>query len=119
MGDGGARGGAGNSRPVALGPPSLTSSSSGGLTVGAVVVVVSVVIVVAIVVSGMTGWIGVVGGPVGALVGVSVTLRDGATGGSVGMAVILGGLVMGTSSWPDTTRASPSSRSRGHTPILP
>ena len=69
---------------MALVPVSCTSSSPAGL-------VVVVVVVVVIVVSGMTGGASVVGGPTGACVGATVKLREGATGGSVGLAVIFGG----------------------------
>lgn len=54
-------------------------------------VVSSVVVVIIIVVTGMTVGASVVGGPVGACVCATVKLREGAAGGSVGLAVILGG----------------------------
>lgn len=69
-----------------LGPASCTSSSPAGL-----LVVVAVVVVVVIVVAGMTAGASVVGGPAGSCGGATVKLREGAAGGSVGLAVIFGG----------------------------
>lgn len=86
VGAGGEGAGIGNSA-VAFGPGSCTSSSPAG----GPVVLSSVVVV-----TGMTVGASVVGGPAGACVCATVKLREGATGGSVGLAVILGGLVMGT-----------------------
>lgn len=67
---------------MALGPASCTSSSPAGLVVVAVVVVV---------VTGMTVGASVVGGPAGACVRATEKLREGAAGGSVGLAVIFEG----------------------------
>ena len=53
--------------------------------------VVVVVVVVVPVVTGATAWPSVVGGPGGAGVCATVKLREGATGGAVGLAVIFGG----------------------------
>lgn len=75
----------GNNRPVPLGPTTFTSSPTAGT-----VVVVVVAVVVVIVVTGMTAGASVVGGPAWACVA-TVKLRDGATGGSVGLTVIFGG----------------------------
>lgn len=76
--------GTGNNRPATSEPAAGTSSPPAGL-------VVVVVVVVTVVVTGMTVGTGVVGGPVGAGVGATVNLREGAAGGSVGLAVIFGG----------------------------
>lgn len=80
-----------------------------------VVVVVVVVVVVAATVGGV-GEAAVVGATGGVA---SVTLRRGATGGFVGLAVWTGPSVGGVRPWPEAPRARLSSRSRGHTPILP
>lgn len=93
MGAGGGGGGIGKTRTVELGPAGCASSSPAGLVV---VVAAVVVVVVVIVVGGMTVGASVVGGPSGAGASATVKLREGATGGSVGLAVIFGGLVMGT-----------------------
>lgn len=69
-----------------FGPTGCTSSAPGGLGVVVLVVVVAVVVVVT---PGMAA--GFVGGTVGACVFEAVTLRKGAAGGSVGLAVIFGG----------------------------
>lgn len=88
LGAGDVGAGTGNKRPEPLGPAPCTSSSPAGLVV---------VVVVVIVVTGMTtAGASVVCGPVGACVRATVKLRKGAVGGSVGLAVIFGGLVMGT-----------------------
>lgn len=78
----------GNNRPVPLGSTTSASSPTAGPVV--VVVVAVVVVVVVTVVTGMTAGASVVGGPAWACVA-TVKLRDGATGGSVGLAVIFGG----------------------------
>lgn len=86
LGAGDVGAGTGNKRLEPLGPAPCTSSSPAGL-----------VVVVVIVVTGMTtAGASVVCGPVGACVRATVKLRKGAVGGSVGLAVIFGGLVMGT-----------------------
>lgn len=85
VGAGGGGTGTGINRAVALGPAGCTSSSPAGL------VVVVLVVVAGIVVTGMTAGASVVGGPVGSCVRATVKLREGAAGGSVGLAVIFGG----------------------------
>lgn len=85
-----------------------------------VVVVVVVVIVVFVVIAAdvMTAWASFVGGCVGFDTG-TPSLREGAVDGFVGMVVISGGPVTGARSSAEPPRATPSSRSRAHTPILP
>lgn len=92
---------------VSLGPADGTVSLFFGLVVVGVFAVV--------VASGAR----VVGAPVGAFVGAAVMLRKGAAGGAVGLAVITAGSAVGRGSWTEAPMARPSSRSRGHTPILP
>lgn len=65
-----------------MGPAGCTSSPPAGL-----VVVVAVIVFV----TEMTVGASAVGGPVRACVCATVKLREGATGGSVGLAVIFGG----------------------------
>lgn len=79
------------------------------------VVLVVVVVVVAATVGGV-GEAAIVGETGGVAL---VILRRGATGGIVGLAVWTGPSVGGVRPWPEAPRAKLSSRSRGHTPILP
>lgn len=81
---GGGGGGTGNNHPVELGPVGCMSSSLAGLVAVVVAVVVFAVV-------GMTVGASVVGGPVGTGACATVRLREDATGGSVGLAVIFEG----------------------------
>lgn len=89
VGAAGGAAGTGSSLEVPLGAAACASSSPAGLaSVVVVVAVVAVVVVATVVITGTTAGAGGVGR---AGVGATVKLREGATGGSVGLAVAFGG----------------------------